>query len=141
AELLRAIGRKPKLRSASALLLRKVTSPAAEVRASAAEALAGLEVSEAKEAIRKLLEDGDARVRAAAAVAAGKLMLRPTTDQLLRLARDADGNVRRSALEALRRLRERRVLPLAVASLDDPETSLKALECVGELGGVEQLGA
>jgi len=141
AELLRAIGGKPKLRSASALLLLKAASPVAEVRASAAEALAGLEVGEAKESIRKLLEDCDARVRAAAALAAGKLALRSSIDQLLRLTRDGNGNVRGSALEALRRLREPRALPAAVAALSDPETSLKALECVGELGGVEQLSA
>lgn len=141
AEILRALGTRPGLRDAAKLLLTHTTGSAAEVRASAIEALARLEVRAAVESVQKLLADSDARVRSAAAFAAGKLAVRPAADALLRLARDANADVRRSALEALRQLREERVLPLAVAALGDPETGLQALECVGQLGGLEQLAA
>ncbi len=141
AELLRAIGKRRNLRSTGPMLLRKLTSTHAEVRARAVEALAELEVREAHEPVRKLLNDPDARVRSAAALAAGRLALGSAADQLLKLVRDADPEVRRSSLDALRRLREVRALPIAVAALDDPETTLKALEFLGELGGPEQAGA
>src|SRR5205814_2041537 len=72
AELLHAIGARPSLRTAAPLLLRKLASSEAEVRARAAEALAELQVPEAREPVRNLLDDREARVRSAAALAAGK---------------------------------------------------------------------
>jgi len=53
-------------------------------------------------------------------------------------ARDPVPAVRRASLAALRQLRERRAIPLAVAALRDQETEVEALECIGELGGPEQ---
>jgi putative heme-binding domain-containing protein len=140
AALLRGVGAQ-KARSASGLLLRKLTSKDVEVRASAVGALAEVGGREAHDPIRERLDDGSARVRAAAALAVGKLALRPAAGQLLKLARDADPGVRRASLEALRRLREPRALPVAVAALADLETALEALACVGELGGPEQAKA
>src|SRR5262249_52292854 len=87
-----------------------------------------------------LLDDPDARVRAAATRAAGKLTLRPAAGPILKLARDPDAEVRRASLEALRRLGEARAVPVAVTALGDPETALKALEFLGELGGPDHLG-
>jgi len=140
AELLRTLGTR-KARAAAPLLSRKVTAADAEVRASALAALAELDVPEARPAILRLLGDPEARVRSAAALAAGRLVLQPAADPLLKLVRDADAEVRRSSLEALRRLREPRALPLAVAALGDPEMALKALDYLAELGGPEQAAA
>jgi putative membrane-bound dehydrogenase-like protein len=140
AELLRGIGTR-KVSAGSKLLLRKATSKDGEVRASAAVALAEVGGRESQEAVGKLLGDGDTRVRAAAALAAGKLLLRPAAERLLKLARDPDAEVRRSSLEALRLLHDPRALPAAVAALQDQETALPALECVGDLGGPEQAKA
>jgi putative membrane-bound dehydrogenase-like protein len=141
AELLRAVGKRRKPAAAAPLLLRKTSSPDAEVRAASASALAEMDVREAHDPVRKLLDDADARVRSAAALAAGKFLLRPAADQLLKLSGDADPEVRRSSLEALRRLREPKAVTVAVAALADRETSLKALECLGELGGTDHLDA
>jgi putative membrane-bound dehydrogenase-like protein len=123
------------------LLFRKVSSPDAEVRAAAVEALADLHAETAHDPVRKLLEDPDVRVRRAAAVAAGKLVVRPAIEPLLKLARDPDPAVRGASLEALRQLHEPRALPLALAALEDRATHAKALACVGELGGPDQVGA
>jgi putative heme-binding domain-containing protein len=140
AELLRGAGAR-KVRAASKLVLSKLSSPSAAVRAAAVTAVADLDVSGAAAPVRKLLGDADAPVRSAAALAVGRLALRPATDQLLKLARDPDAGVRRSSLEALRLLREPRALSVAVAALTDTETATKALECVGEMGGPAQAGA
>jgi putative heme-binding domain-containing protein len=141
AEVFRAIGKRRQPRTAGPLLVRKLTSSDAEVRASALGALAELEVPEAREPIGKLLGDPDARVRSAAALAAGKLTLHPAADPLLKLANDADAEVRRASLEALRRLREPRARPVALAALGDRATALTALEFLGELGGPEDVAA
>jgi putative heme-binding domain-containing protein len=140
AELLRAIGAR-KVAGAAPLLLRKLSATDAEVRARAVAALAELDVPEAREPVRKLLGDADGRVRSAAALSAGRLGLRSAADVLVKLTRDPDAEVRRSSLEALRRLREPRAVTAAVAALGDPETALKGLECLGELGGPEQIAA
>jgi putative membrane-bound dehydrogenase-like protein len=140
AELLRAIGAR-RSRAGAPLLLRKLSAADGEVRACALTALAELDFAETPEAVRKLLADPEPRVRSAAALAAGKLALRPAADQLVKLARDPDAAVRRSSLDALRRLREPRAVLVATAALGDPETALKALECLGELGGPEQVTA
>jgi putative membrane-bound dehydrogenase-like protein len=139
AALLRGAGAR-KARQAAKLLLHAVGSRDAEVRAAAVGALAEVGGMETGAPVRKLLGDGEPRVRAAAALAAGKLGLRPAADQLLRLTADADADVRRSSLEALRRLRDPRGLPVAIAALNNAETAVVALECVGELGGPEHAG-
>jgi putative membrane-bound dehydrogenase-like protein len=139
AELLRAVGAR-KARPASKLVLKKLASPNAEVRAAALGAVADLSVPEAGDAVRKLLSDADGGVRSSAALTAGRLLLRPAANQLLKLVRDPNATVRRSSLEALRRLREPRALSVAVAALSDAETAVKALECIGDLGGPAQAG-
>jgi putative membrane-bound dehydrogenase-like protein len=123
------------------LLVRKLASRDAEVRAAALAALTERKADEATEAVPRFLDDEDARVRQAAAVSAGKLGVRPAIDRLLKRARDPDPGVRRASLDALRQLREPRVVPLALAALTDPHTQMPALECVTALGGPEQAEA
>ncbi len=131
-----AIGRVskyPKL-PAAPLLIRKLNSPEAEVRAAAIEALGELGVTEGRELVQPLLQDKDVRVRRAAAGAAGKLAARQAIEPLLKLMTDADAAVRCASIDALCRLRERRAVPLAVAALGDRPLELMALKCLGELG-------
>jgi putative membrane-bound dehydrogenase-like protein len=141
AELARTIGKRRGPRPAALLLRRKLTSTEAEVRAAALGALAEMKVPDMDGPISKALDDPDGRVRSAAARAAGLLTARTSADSLLRRARDTDPEVRRSSLEALRRLREPRALPVALAALADRETDLAALDCLGEVGGPQHVRA
>ncbi len=140
AEALRYLGKRPKLKSAP-LLLAKTESPDVKVRAAALDTLAELRSAEAAEVVRVRLTDLDGGVRRAAASAAGQLGLQAATESLLKLALDLDPAVRRASLDALRRLRDPRVVPLAVLALPDPQTQLAALQCIRELGGPAQLTA
>jgi putative membrane-bound dehydrogenase-like protein len=140
AEALRQLGQRPRLQ-ASALLLGKLRSADRTVRAAAVEAVSTLDVSEAAEPVRQLLDDKDREVRRAAAAAVGKLGVRSAAPALLKLARDPDAGVRRSSLESLRLLGESRAVPLAIAALGDPETRWAGLQCVADLGGPDQAAA
>jgi putative heme-binding domain-containing protein len=137
AELFQHVGKRPRL-TAAPLLLGKLDSKDPGVRAAAIEALADLRVTQGNEPVWKHLQDQDARVRAAAASAAGRLGKRTTIGSLLQLAQDADPGVRRASLDSLRRLREPRVVSLAVAALATPETQVAALQCISDLGGPDQ---
>jgi quinoprotein glucose dehydrogenase len=137
AELLHRLGQH-KQRAAAKLLVSKLDSPRAEVRAAAIEALAALDHKDFGPSVSRLLADGDAAVRAAAAAAAGKLQVRSAIDALLKLAADPDPLVRRASLDALRQLGEPKAVPLAVAALAEPVTRLVALACLAEMGGPDQ---
>jgi len=91
--------------------------------------------------VTQRLQDVVPIVRRAAAGAAGKLNLVETTDTLLKLVRDSDPGVRRASPESLLMLKEKKVMPLALAALNDPETQRAALACVSELGGPLQAKA
>jgi putative membrane-bound dehydrogenase-like protein len=140
AELLRRIGRFPQL-PAAPLLVSHTTSKVTEVRAAAVEMLAALNAPEGKVAALKLLDDREPEVRRAAATAAGKLAVKEAADPLLKLAREPDAGLRVASLDSLRRLKEPRAVPLAVAALDDRLTQLVALELLAELGGPDQAAA
>jgi putative membrane-bound dehydrogenase-like protein len=139
ADVLGRVGNYPKL-PATPVLLGKLSSPEAEVRAAAIEALCQLQAAEGRAFVHTLLEDPDVRVRRAAADAAGKLAARQAIGPLLKLMTDADPAVRCACLDALCRLRESRAVPLAVAALGDRQLELTALKCLGELGGPEHAG-
>jgi putative membrane-bound dehydrogenase-like protein len=140
ADVLRILGNQTKLPVAS-LLVGKLRSPDADVRAAAIEALGELGATEGSEPVLEMLQDKDVRVRRAAAGAAGKLSVRAANEPLLKLATAADAGVRLACLESLRQLREPRVVPIAVAALNERSLELKALACLGELGGPEQAHA
>ncbi|MEX2026372.1 MAG: HEAT repeat domain-containing protein, partial [Pirellulaceae bacterium] len=143
AELLRpfhaAIGKE-----AIALLVQKLSSASAEVRAAAVQALADAGSTDAGPQITRLLEDHNPLVRRAAAAAVGRLhyslersTFGPAVESLLKLARDPDVLVRCAALESLGQLRAASAAPLAAAALDDRETQLSALACLVQTGGPE----
>ena len=136
AALLEQTGKRTKL-GVGPLLVRKLNSTSAEVRAAAVQALAELRFDRAGEAVRPLLDDRDAQVRRAAATAVGKLKVSAATDPLLKLAADPDASVRAASLNSLRILGEPRALASAVAALDNSETQLVALACVGDFGSPE----
>jgi putative membrane-bound dehydrogenase-like protein len=140
ADALRRMKQFPKL-DASALLVAKLKSAEAEVRAAAIEVLGQRQAPEGRGAVLGLLQDKDAGVRRAAAAAAGKLGERRAIDLLLKLAADTDPAVRLASLDSLRLMQEERAVPLAVAALDDRPLELKALECLAQLGGPEQAAA
>jgi len=140
AEVLRQTARHPKL-AATPLLLNHVDSMAPEVRAAAVETLAECEAAEGKEPALKLLDDQVPEVRRAAAAAAGKLKVAAAAETLLKRAADENASVRSASLIALRQIGEPRAVPHAIKALDDRETQLAALDCLGDLGGPEQLNA
>ncbi len=123
--------------SAGPLLLSKTKSEKETVRAAAIESLGRLRIPDGVAALPALLQDRDARVRRAAAVAAGQLEVSSEIATLLDLARTDEAAVRQASLDALRQLREPRVVPLAVAGLADATTQLSALRCLAEFGGPE----
>jgi putative membrane-bound dehydrogenase-like protein len=140
AEALRSMAKFPKLQC-TGVLASKLHSSHAEVRAAAIDCLAERGADEGRQSLLTLLQDADARVRRAATRAAGKLGARQAADRLLILALDPDPDVCRNSLESLRLLRDPRVLPVAVACLQDGRVDLKALECIADLGGPLQTKA
>lgn len=124
--------------AASPLLVRKLDSSSAPVRAAAIEALGALGAGEGLGPVLALLQDKAVEVRRAAAGAAGKLGAKQAVPQLVKLMTDPDPDVRRASLDSLRLLRAAQAVPLAVAALGDRPLELAALECLGELGGAEQ---
>jgi putative heme-binding domain-containing protein len=140
AELLRQLGKRPRLKPVP-LLLSKASSPSAAVRAAVAESLAERKATEGTDVVRRMLEDPDAGVRRAAASAVGTLAIKPAAEALLKRVRDADPAVRRACLDSLCLLKEARAVPPAVEALADPETQTAALRCISELGSPAQAKA
>jgi putative membrane-bound dehydrogenase-like protein len=140
ADVLRRLGSQPKLAGAP-LLVRKLKSGDGAVRAAAMESLGELGAEAGRAAVAMLLQDRDVRVRRAAAVAAGSFGVKETAETLLKLLTDPEADVRRASLDSLRRLQERRAVPLAVAALTDRALELKALEYLHEFGEPEQAAA
>lgn len=132
---------KPLPPSVPPMLLGKLSSPSPDVRAAALEVLLDLGNAEVAKDIPKLLDDDSAQVRRVAAMGAGKLEVRPAIDLLLKRVGDVDPHVRRASLDALRKLGEPRVVPLAAALKVDLATELSALECLTQLGGPEHAKA
>lgn len=137
AELLRLLGSRPHLKPEE-LLLGKLKSRDADVRAAAVGSLAELKALQSGTAVQKLLNDDVPKVRRAAAEAAGKLAVRDATESLLRLAGDSDAAVRRASLDSLRVLGERRALPQATSALADRNTQMAGLFYLQDFGSADQ---
>lgn len=124
----------------SQLFLASTRSNSPLVRAAAFEVIGALQVGEGVVAIPDGVLDKDPEVRRAAATAAGQLEVREAIASLIRIAR-SDHEVpetRRASLDALRQLREPRVVQPALAAIGNPTTQLSALKCLAELGGPDQ---
>ena len=122
------------------LLLSKLDSANAGVRAMALSSLTRLEVSEAAERVPALLADASVEVRRVAASSAGRLNVRQSTGSLLQLARDDDPATRCASLESLRQLREPGAVKAAVAALEHSLTQLAAVQYLAEFGGPDEIG-
>jgi putative heme-binding domain-containing protein len=134
------LGEYPQL-SAVPLLVRKLDSSDAAVRAAAIESLGNLRAAEGRVPLLKRLQDSEAMVRRAAAEAAGKLGLNEATEPLLKLMADKDARVRQASLNALRLLRDPRAVPLAEAALHERALEQTALETLKDLGRLENVDA
>ncbi len=126
AKVLHEFSRRPKL-GADTLLLAKLKSAKAEVRAAALRALTARKSSDAAQHIVALLADPDVRVRRAAALAAGELRARDSAPRLLALASDSDPATRAACLISLRILNVGHAVDVAAAALEHEETQLAAL--------------
>ena len=125
------------------LLLKKLDSPLAGVRAAALEGVSRRKILTAAPRVGELLNDSEVEVRRAAADAVGSLN-RPTGKplaRLLELAADTDLETRRASLSSLRRLRIATAIPQAVAALRHPTTQIIALEYLAEFADANQLSA
>jgi putative heme-binding domain-containing protein len=120
------------------LLLGSTRSESPVARAAAIEVMANLRIADANELVPAFLKDKFPEVRVAAAFAAGQRKVREAIPGLLNAASRDEPEIRRACLDALRELREPRVVPLAVAALPDRMTQLSALKCLKELGGPDQ---
>ena len=116
------------------LLLHKLDSTVAAVRAAAISSLGQLGSAAARQHVKNLLVDPAVEVRIAAASVAGKLDARHATDRLLGAAADPNPQLCSAALESLRLLGETRAIPAALSALEDSATQLAALALLGELG-------
>ncbi len=140
AELLVELSKRPKI-DCRPLLLAKLASPEADVRAAAVAACAKLGVSDAVRCIPGFLKDPDSQVRFAAAAAAGSLDARECCTALTLLAADKDPAMRAACLASLRQLRDPSAVGAAVATLDNPVTQLAAIDYLAEFGGPQHAAA
>jgi putative membrane-bound dehydrogenase-like protein len=142
-EVLSHLAKRPGVET-TAVLLAKLDSRAAAVRAAALDALVACAPAMAPidgDRVAGLLAEKENSVRRAAADAAGRWGIRAALPRLLDGAGDRDADVRRASLEALRLLREPRVVPAALAGLTDSITHHTALQCLADLGGPEHAAA
>jgi putative membrane-bound dehydrogenase-like protein len=138
-DLLGHLGTRPAMET-TAVLLDKLRAPEPTVRAAALSALVAVSPAKAPlehEIVVNLLGGDSSLVRRAAARAAGQWRIAAAIPRLLEGARDRDAEVRRASLEALRLLKEPRVVPVALAALADATTHDTAVQCVADLGGPE----
>jgi len=138
-EVLGHLGTRPGPETA-ALLTARLASRDPAVRAAALDALVASSPAKALlegDQVVSLLREQASALRRAAADAAGRWRIGAAIPQLLEATRDRDADVRRAGLEALRLLKEPRVVPAALAALTDTVTHHTALHCVADLGGPE----
>ena len=140
AELLRAFGRRQDVQ-ADELLLAKLDSSSAEVRAAAMQSLGSRGSKSSLPHVKRLLNDFDSRVRLAAAVTAGQLGAGDCRDALLELAAGDASAVIAASLVSLRQLRDSRAAEQAAAALSDRDAQIAAIDYLREYGSPHVLDA
>ncbi len=133
AALIREYGRRPKL-DVNDLLLSKLDSMQAVVRAEAIRALGIRGESQAQRRVAKMLLDENRDVRLAAAESAGLLNAKDAAESLLMLATGDDRAVVEASLNSLRRLRDGRAAAAATSALDQNDTQLAAIAYLRDFG-------
>jgi len=126
---------------AAPYLIRALSDPDVNVRASAAWALGYLEAKEAVPQLLKLLSDPDWQVRFSAAWALGK-MGSEAAGELVKLLSNPDGRVRYHAAEALGLSKAKEAVPNLIRLLSDPAWNVRsqAAWALGEIGPDEAVG-
>jgi putative membrane-bound dehydrogenase-like protein len=119
---------------ANGLLLARLDSPSAEVRAAAIRALGMRRASAAGDRVSRLLDDENALVRQAAAEASGQIGVMGVADKLLTLASTDQPELVRACLVSLRRLRNSGALEPAVAALQPRASQIAAVEYLHDFG-------
>lgn len=138
--LLTELGQRPKL-DGGELLLTKLGSPIADIRAVAVAALSQLQNREAAERIPGMLNDSAPQVRRAAAIAAGRFGMKGAAAALLELTTDVDAETRGASLEALRQLGDSTAVTAAAEALQHPLAQAAAIEYLAQFGGPEHIAA
>ena len=121
-------------RDATALLLGKLSSTNAQVRAAAIRSLGLRKSSAGREHIIALLDDESLEVKLAAAEAAGLLSVDDATDKLLTMSKCNEQALVGASLVSLRLLRDDRAVTAAVTALEHTNTQLAALAYLREFG-------
>ncbi|MBC8353778.1 MAG: HEAT repeat domain-containing protein [Planctomycetes bacterium] len=119
------------------LLLTKISSSNATVRAAAIRSLGLRNSSAGRQHVERLLDDDAVEVQIAAAEAAGLLDVTDAADKLLALSKRKEDGLVRTSLISLRQLRDNRALAPAVAALKHSETQLAALAYLREFATPE----
>jgi len=138
AALLAELGSRPKT-PAEVLLLERVFSSSAIVRAAAVDALTARKSDKLASHVVRMLEDDDAGVRRSAAVAAGVLQVVSAAEPLRGMAFDEDRLLVAACLVSLKQLRDPAAVPQAVVALKREETRLEAISYLESFGSASQL--
>ena len=123
------------------LLLSRVDSKHAEVRAEAIRALAQRGHAPGSRHVAAGLDDSELIVKQAAAFAAGRLKVKESADTLLEYSAHEDRTLVRLSLESLRQLGDGRAIREAESALKSRETQGAAIEYLRDYGNVSQLDA
>ena len=138
AALIEELGQRPAV-NVDALLLARLDSPQAIVRAAAVTALVERSNESVRERLPALLEDPDTAVVRAAAAAAARTRLSAAADRLLELAHHSDASVCSAALGALTAIADPRGTEAAVRALRAGPAAINGLEYLARFAGPEQL--
>lgn len=120
---------------ADAMLLRKLDSQVAIVRAAALRAMTARRAVAVREHVAVLLKDADADVAREAVAACSAFGLREHCDRILELVGRDEPELQRECLLALSQLDDPRALSHAVAGLENAVTRLASLEYLAHFGG------
>lgn len=137
---LNELARRPKIASDDILLM-KLDSPAADVRAAAMMASAARGMTQALPWVAPFLKDADPQVRLAGAWAAGPFKAANAASPLKQMAIEGEPTLRAASLTSLRLLGDPGALSAATEALQHPHSQLAAIEYLSEFGRAEYAAA